>query len=227
MILIIEDDLQLQAFLAQQLQAQGAAVATAGTCAQASRLVDTPNPPEAGVVFYIVDRGLPDGDGQQWLAARRRLGDNTPALLLTALGALADKVEGLQLADDYLVKPFDFAELWARLQSIQRRQAKPPLNLSLLIGSLRIDRLARRVHRGQEEIVLKPVEYKLLDCFLTHQGEILTRTMLLELVWGYDFDPATNLVETYISRLRAKIDTPGEASLILTLRGEGYQFAAP
>lgn len=222
MLLLLEDDLELQAFLAQHLRQQGCELLLANSCADADRQL-----PGHRFDLYILDRMLPDGDGQDWLARRRAAGDNTPALFLTALGAVADKVDGLRLADDYLVKPFAFAELWARLQSILRRHRREPDThcLVLNVGGLNIDRLTHRVHKGGQLIPLKPVEYKLLDCLITHSGQLVTRKMLLEQVWGFNFDPATNLVETYISRLRAHIDTPGAPSLIETLRGEGYRFA--
>lgn len=173
--------------------------------------------------MYIVDRMLPDGDGQEWLERRRLDGDTTPALFLTALGSVEDKVGGLRLADDYLVKPFDFAELWARLQSIARRLDNIRTN-QVSLGGLSIDRVTHEVKKNGVPILLKPMEYKLLDCFLSHGGQVVTRKMLLEQVWGFHFDPATNIVETYISRLRSKIDGPGSASLIETVRGEGYRF---
>lgn len=219
-ILLLEDDPDLQAFLVDQLRHQGCGVQSAATCAQASALVREP-----GLDMYIVDRMLPDGDGQDWLERLRLEGDVTPALFLTALGSVADKVEGLRLADDYLVKPFEFAELWARVQSIVRRLDAGRAHQVSLSG-LTIDRLNHAVKKNGVSILLKPMEYKLLDCFLAHAGQVVTRKMLLEQVWGFHFDPATNIVETYISRLRAKIDGPGEASLIETLRGEGYRFVA-
>lgn len=216
-ILLLEDDPDLQTFLADQLRQQGCEVRGAKDCAAA----DAYQP--QGFDMYIVDRMLPDGDGQSWLERRRLDGDTTPALFLTALGSVADKVGGLRLADDYLVKPFDFAELWARLQSIVRRMDKGPAS-HLAVGNLRIDRVSHEVTKDGESILLKPMEYKLLECLLAHAGQVVTRKMLLEQVWGFHFDPATNIVETYISRLRAKIDDPQGASMIETVRGEGYRL---
>jgi two-component system, OmpR family, response regulator len=218
-ILLLEDDPDLQVFLADKLRHQGCEVHSADTCASATALAG------AGFDIYIVDRMLPDGDGQDWLERVRLEGDVTPALFLTALGSVVDKVSGLRLADDYLVKPFDFAELWARLQSIARRLDNVRTN-QIALGGLSIDRVTHEVKKNGAVILLKPMEYKLLDCFLSHNGQVVTRKMLLEQVWGFHFDPATNIVETYISRLRAKIDDPGTASLIETVRGEGYRFVA-
>lgn len=219
-ILLLEDDPDLQVFLADNLRQQGCAVLGAQTCAAAALLAR-----EQKFAIYVIDRMLPDGDGQDWLEQQRLAGDTTPALFLTALGSLADKVEGLRLADDYLVKPFDFAELWARLQSILRRLDNARVN-PVAYGRLSIDRVTHEVRKEGVAIALKPMEYKLLDCFLAHAGQVVTRKMLLEQVWGFHFDPATNIVETYISRLRAKIDAPGAASQIETVRGEGYRFVA-
>jgi two-component system, OmpR family, response regulator len=219
-ILLLEDDPDLQAFLADKLRHHGCEVHGAQTCAGAATLAR-----EHLFAMYIVDRMLPDGDGQDWLEQQRLAGDTTPALFLTALGSVVDKVDGLRLADDYLVKPFDFAELWARLQSIVRRLENVRAN-QVSYGGLSIDRVTHQVKKDGTAILLKPMEYKLLDCFLSHGGQVVTRKMLLEQVWGFRFDPATNIVETYISRLRAKIDEPGSTSLIETVRGEGYRFVA-
>lgn len=219
-ILLLEDDPDLQSFLADQLRQKNCVVRGATTCGIATRLVE-----DQEYHMYIVDRMLPDGDGQDWLERRRLDGDTTPALFLTALGSVEDKVGGLRLADDYLVKPFDFAELWARLQSIARRLDNIRTN-QVSLGGLSIDRVTHEVKKNGVPILLKPMEYKLLDCFLSHGGQVVTRKMLLEQVWGFHFDPATNIVETYISRLRSKIDGPGSASLIETVRGEGYRFVA-
>lgn len=217
-ILVIEDDPALAQYLSERLSGEGCAIAAASSIAQADTLAS------AAHDVYIVDRSLPDGDGQSWLSARRSAGDRTPAIFLTALGSIADKVGGLGIADDYLVKPFDFEELWARLQALSRR-ALGATSDTVVVGALTINRMERQVTSHGERVVLMPMEYKLLDFLVANAGQVVTRTMLLESVWGFHFEPSTNIVQTYISRLRAKVDEPGAPSLIETVRGEGYRVA--
>jgi two-component system OmpR family response regulator len=175
----------------------------------------------------IVDRMLPGLDGLSMVQRLRRQAVRTPALFVTAMGAITDRVDGLEGGgDDYLIKPFSFAELRARLNALVRRaQAPPRERTQIQVGNLVLDRLARTVRRGDTDIELLPLEFKLLEFLLMHMGQPVTRTMLLEQVWGFHFDPRTNIVETHISRIRSKIDQPGEPGLIVTVRGAGYLVA--
>lgn len=220
-ILVIEDDPTLAQYLGERLTGEGCVIASAASIAQADALASTAHD------VYIVDRSLPDGDGQSWLSARRSAGDRTPAIFLTALGSIADKVGGLGVADDYLVKPFDFEELWARVQALSRRAIGASGADTVVVGALTVNRMERQVTSHGERVVLMPMEYKLLDFLLANAGQVVTRTMLLESVWGFHFEPSTNIVQTYISRLRAKVDEPGAPSMIETVRGEGYRIALP
>ncbi|WP_297510395.1 response regulator transcription factor [uncultured Caulobacter sp.] len=177
----------------------------------------------------IVDRMLPGLDGLSLVGRLRDAGVHTPILFVTAMGAVADRVEGLQGGgDDYLVKPFSFAELNARVAALARRSPTPPRERTVLqCADLALDRLERTAERGGQAISLLPLEYKLLEYLMLHAGQIVTRAMLLEKVWGFHFDPRTNIVETHLSRLRAKVDPPGAPPLIATVRGAGYVIRPP
>ncbi|UVO53749.1 response regulator transcription factor [Sphingomonas sp. SUN039] len=170
----------------------------------------------------IVDRMLPSMDGLLLVKTLRSEGVRTPALFLTALGLVEDRVEGFEAGgDDYLVKPFAMAELVARVEALGRRESRL-FSASQSLADLTIDRLARTVTRGDRIISLQAREYELLDALLTETPNVVTRTMLLERVWKIRFDPGTNLIESHISRLRSKIDVEGTAPIIHTIRGEGY-----
>jgi two-component system OmpR family response regulator len=163
------------------------------------------------------------------VSAFRNGNGQTPVLLLTAMGAISDRVAGLEGGgDDYLVKPFSLAELKARVAALARRPVMTggPGGALLRVGDLVLDRLERRGRIGEREIELLPLQFKLLEFLMLNESRVVTRTMLLERVWGFRFDPRTNIVETHISHLRAKIDTPGQASLIATVRGAGYVISA-
>ncbi|MEO1638909.1 MAG: response regulator transcription factor [Pseudomonadota bacterium] len=171
----------------------------------------------------ILDRMMPDLDGISLLTLLRGADIQTPVLMLTALGGLDDRVAGLEAgADDYLGKPFALSELVARLKSIARRAPRVSEPTLHEIGDLRVDRVKHLATRGGETLDLSPLEFKLLDCLMHHQGAVVTRAMLLEKVWGYSFDPKTSLVQTHMSRLRAKVDKPFTKELIRTVRGAGY-----
>ncbi|MCG6937165.1 MAG: response regulator transcription factor [Gammaproteobacteria bacterium] len=172
----------------------------------------------------ILDRMLPGLEGLTLLKTLRAAGKNTPVLLLSALGEVDDRVEGLHAGgDDYLTKPFALAELQARLEALLRRgDVKPADTAALRLADLELDRLTRSAHRGARQIELQPREYQLLEYLMLHAGQVVTRTMLLEGVWDYHFDPQTNVIDVHISRLRSKIDRGEERPLLHTVRGAGY-----
>lgn len=176
----------------------------------------------------IFDRMLPGLDGLSAIRKMRAAGMKAPVLILTAMGSIDDRVAGLESgADDYLVKPFSMAELNARLNALNRR---PPLKddgHELVVGDLVLDRLRRTVIRGAEPVELKPREFRLLEELMLNADRIVTRAMLLDKVWDFQFDPGTNIVETHMSRIRSKIDRADAPALIHTIRGEGYVIRAP
>jgi two-component system OmpR family response regulator len=171
----------------------------------------------------IVDRMLPSLSGLELVRRMRQQGDLTPVLMLTALGGLDDRVTGLEAgADDYLVKPFEHPELIARLNALVRRSQNENAPTTIQIADLRLDFFKRTATRGDQEIELQAKEFQLLATLALHAGKTLTRTMLLERVWGFHFEPHTSVVETHISRLRSKVDRPFQVQLIHTIRGLGY-----
>jgi two-component system OmpR family response regulator len=174
----------------------------------------------------IVDRMLPGVDGLAITRTLRASDNNTPVLILSALGQVDDRVKGLQAGgDDYLVKPFAFSELEARIEALARRsQGKATAETTLTIANLEMDLLARTVNRGGTTIELQPRDFQLLEFLMRHAGQVVTRTMLLENVWDYHFDPQTNVIDVHISRLRAKIDKGFDFPLIHTIRGAGYKI---
>jgi len=184
---------------------------------------------EAG---HVVDLA-PDGDlglemaryGLELLGALREDGDSTPVLILSALGEVDQKVEGLRAGgDDYLAKPYSFTELLARVEAIGRRSDPSAAVTKLKVGDLEMDLLARTVKRAGKNVLLQPREFRLLECLMRHSGRVVTRTMLLEKVWDYHFDPQTNVIDVHISRLRGKIDKEFEVPLLHTVRGAGYRL---
>lgn len=171
----------------------------------------------------IVDRMLPHRDGLSLISALRKAGDLTPALILSALGEVNDRVEGLKAGgDDYLTKPFAFSELLARLEALVRRAGAEVRETTLSVGELKMDLLGREVKRGGTVIGLQPREFRLLEYLMRHSNQVVTRTMLLENVWDYNFDPQTNVIDVHISRLRSKIDKNFDPPLLSTVRGAGY-----
>jgi two-component system OmpR family response regulator len=222
--LVVEDDLQTAEYVRAGLSETGWSVETAfdGEAGlERSRR-------EAFDVI-IVDRMLPKLDGLSLVSAIRAANGQTPVLFLTAMGAISDRVAGLEGGgDDYLVKPFSLAELKARVAALARRPVMAGARDAavLRVGDLMLDRLERRGRIGGREIELLPLQFKLLEFLMLNEGRVVTRAMLLEGVWGFRFDPRTNIVETHISHLRGKIDTPGQASRIVTVRGAGYMISA-
>ena len=173
----------------------------------------------------IVDRMLPKRDGLSVIGALRAKGVETPVLILSALGQVDDRVKGLRAGgDDYLPKPYSFSELLARIEVLARRRGGRSEDTVYRVADLELDRLSHRVVRGTEEIVLQPREFRLLEYLMKHAGQVVTRTMLLENVWDYHFDPQTNVIDVHISRLRSKIDKGFTQPLLHTVRGAGYMI---
>ncbi len=222
-ILIIEDDTQTARFIQKGLQESGYVVDHEAD-GQSGLERAMANQYDA----LIIDRMLPGLDGLKIIERLRGQGFNVPILVLSALGDVDQRVEGLKAGgDDYLVKPYAFSELLARLQSIIRRhQPQQELNF-LQVGDLKIDLLKRKVTRNDKRIALQPKEYILLECLMRNAGQVVTRTMLLDKVWDYNFDPQTNVVDVHISRLRSKIDRDYDVKLLKTVRGSGYILSAP
>jgi two-component system OmpR family response regulator len=174
-----------------------------------------------------LDRLLPGLDGLELLARLRRLGVTTPVLVVSALGEVDDRVRGLRAGgDDYLTKPFALAELVARVEALTRRRTGEPSNPIVTVGPLQIDLFNRRVVRNGRVVDVTQREFRLLEYFVRHAGQLLTRSMLYEAVWDYKFDPGTNLIDVHIGRLRRKVDAEGEQPLILTVRGSGWMLDA-
>jgi two-component system OmpR family response regulator len=223
-ILIVEDDEDSAAFLAEGIAARGheASVARNGR----DGLLMATGEPRYDVV--VVDRMLPQLDGLSLVKAMRSADVSTPALFLTNLSGIDDRVEGLEAGgDDYLVKPFAFTELMARLTALARRPVLGAEPTVLNVLDLEMDLIRRTVRRGGQPIDLQPREFQLLEFLMRSEGRVLTRSMLLEKVWDFHFDTRTNIVETHISRLRAKVDRGQAVPLIHTLRGAGYSLRAP
>lgn len=222
-LLVVEDDKDTSAYLKKALTEAGHAVDVANSGRDGLLLA-------AGETYdvMVLDRMLPQVDGLTILRTIRASGVKTPVLLLTALGGIDDRVEGLEAGgDDYLVKPFALAELMARVNALARRPPPQAVQTALRVADLELNLLQRTVSRGGRRIELQPREFQLLEYLMRHAGRVVTRTMLLEAVWDFHFDPKTNIVETHISRLRSKVDRGHGRELIQTLRGAGYCLRDP
>ncbi len=221
-ILVAEDDKEAAEFVRRGFDELGHHVVVAGDGVDALHLAAT-----EPFDVVVLDRLLPGLDGLSVLRRLRAARIESPVLLLTALGRIEDRVEGLEAgADDYLVKPFAFSELAARINALARRRPLSEAVTAIAIGPLEMDLLKREVRRDGRRIALQPREFKLLEALMRDDGRVVTRTMLLERVWDFHFDPQTNIVETHMSRLRAKLNEGGAEDLIETVRGVGYRMRA-
>ncbi len=221
-ILIIEDDKQTAAYLCKGLREGGHSVDHSAD-GQDGLFMAMENEYET----IVVDRMLPKLDGLSVIKALRAANKRTPVIILSALGEVDDRVQGLRAgSDDYLVKPFAFSELMARLDALNRRSDSDAAKTVLQLADLEIDLLSREVKRGGKVLDLQPRELRLLEYLMRHAGQVVTRTMLLESVWDYHFDPQTNVIDVHISRLRSKIDKDFDKPLLHTVRGAGYCLRA-
>src|SRR5215468_5786088 len=218
-LLIIEDDRDAADYLVKAFREVGHVVEHAGDGEEGLALAL-----DGRYDVLIVDRMLPKLDGLAVIGALRAKGVETPALILSALGQVDDRVKGLRAGgDDYLPKPYSFSELLARVEVLSRRVGGRE-ETHYRVGDLELDRLSHRVTRGRDEILLQPRAYRLLEYLMRHAGQVVTRTMLLENVWDYHFDPQTNVIDVHISRLRSKIDKGFAQPLLHTVRGAGYMI---
>ncbi len=222
-VLVIEDDAETAEFIVDGLSAHGHVADAVGSGREGLLLAG-----RGDYEVAVVDRMLPGLDGLSLVKALRDQGVGTAILFLTNLGGIDDRVEGLDAGgDDYLVKPFAFSELLARVNALGRRRPTNSGEILLRVADLEIDLIKRSVTRGGRAIDVQPREFKLLECLMRNVGRVVTRTMLLERVWDFHFDPRTNIVETHMSRLRSKVDRGFTCELILTVRGVGYLLRAP
>lgn len=217
-ILLVEDDKKTAAFIAKGLQRAGFAVDHAANGEDGLHLALT-EPYDAAVVDIM----LPQQDGLTIIEELRRKKINTPVILLSAKRSLDDRIRGLQTgSDDYLTKPFAFSELLARVRALIRRASGAPEPTRLQVGELQLDLLKREARRGETKLELQPREFALLEYLMRHAGEAVSKTMLLEHIWGYEFDPQTNVVDVLVCRLRKKLESESGEELIHTIRGVGY-----
>jgi two-component system OmpR family response regulator len=222
-ILVIEDDAETAAYVVGGLQEAGHLVMNSGNGRDGLLLAAT-----GDFELLIVDRMLPELDGLAIVKTLRASGIETPVLFLTTMSGIDDRVTGLNAgADDYLVKPFAFSELAARVNALGRRPRGTAVETHLRVADLELDLLKHTVKRAGRPIALQPREFRLLEHLMRHAGEVVTRTMLLENVWDYHFDPRTNIVESHLSRLRTKVDKGFAPELIHTVRGAGYCLRDP
>ncbi len=219
-ILLIEDDREAAAYLSKALREAGHVADHAADGDTGAAMAA-----DGGYDVLVVDRMLPKRDGLSIVEELRKRGDQTPALFLSALGQVDDRVAGLRAGgDDYLAKPYAFSELLARVEALGRRQKPGTAETMYRVGDLELDRLGHTVTRAEQVIPLQPREFRLLEYLMKHAGQVVTRTMLLENVWDYHFDPQTNVIDVHVSRLRAKIDKGFGEPLLHTVRGAGYMI---
>jgi two-component system OmpR family response regulator len=222
-ILLIEDDPETSRYVTRGLREEGHVTAVADNGADGLSMAS-----DEDYDVLIVDRMLPSMDGLSIVQSLREQDNPVPVLILSALGDLEDRVVGLRAGgDDYLPKPFAFEELLARVEALGRRPNKGSVATQLTVADLKMDVLARKVQRADQLILLQPREFRLLEYLMRHSGQVVTRTMLLENVWDYHFDPQTNVIDVHVSRLRAKIDRDFDEPLLHTVRGAGYMLREP
>jgi len=221
-ILIVEDDAEAGAAMVRGLSE------ASHTVVHAADGVEGLKAAEAGEFdVLVVDRMMPNMDGLTMVSTLRRDGDQTPVLFLSALGEIEDRVTGLKAGgDDYLVKPYALVELVARVEALARRRETGSVQTTLRVGELEMDLIGRTVHREGKEIDLQPREFQLLEYLMRNAGQPVTRTMLLEKVWEYHFDPQTNVIDVHVSRLRSKVDKGFDRPMLQTVRGSGYRLDA-
>lgn len=219
-VLVVEDDRETAQFLQRSLKENGHVTDIAGDGETGLALAR-----EGGWDVIIVDRMLPRLDGLSLIEKLRGEGARTPVLILSALGEVDDRVKGLRAGgDDYLTKPYAYTELLARIEALARRPAPEEQVTRYTIADLTLDRLSHKVTRGGQAIILQPREFRLLEYLMRNAGQVVTRTMLLQNVWDYYFDPQTNVIDVHISRLRSKIDKGFTKPLLHTVRGSGYMI---
>jgi DNA-binding response OmpR family regulator len=220
-ILVVEDDPGITSFLTRGLRAEGYGTVVAETTAEARRVLVGAD----DIDLVLLDLGLPQGDGEEILGWLRASGHTQPVIILTARSEVHHKVRGLNAgANDYVTKPFSFDELLARIRAALRSTEQPG-GTELVVGDLRLDLLRKVVWRVGRRIELAPREWALLELFMRHPDQVLSRTQILSHVWSYDFDPGSNVVDVYVGYLRRKLDVDGMAPLIETVRGAGYRLA--
>ena len=221
-ILLIEDDQSVAEFVEKGFIDKGQIITHAATGTDGLGLAK-----DEVYDAIIIDRMLPEIDGLSIVKALRDEGDTTPILILSALGEVSDRIDGLKVgADDYLAKPFDFEELYTRIEVLVRRRDIDSPVTRLKVADLELDLLAHEVQRAGQKLSLQPREFRLLEYLMCNAGQIVTRTMLLENVWDYHFDPQTNVIDVHVSRLRQKIDKDFDKPLLHTVRGSGYVLNA-
>ncbi len=221
-ILVIEDDREAADYLAKAFDESGHTAHVAGDGDTGFALAETGN-----YDILVVDRMLPRRDGLSVIAGLRARGIESPVIILSALGEVDDRVTGLRAGgDDYLTKPYAFSELLARVEVLSRRRNSRDNETVYRTGDLELDRLSHTVKRAGQDILLQPREFRLLEYLMRHAGQVVTRTMLLENVWDYHFDPQTNVIDVHVSRLRSKIERGFETPVLHTIRGAGYMLKA-
>jgi two-component system OmpR family response regulator len=221
-ILVIEDDREAAEYIRKAFDEAGHTAHIAGDGESGHAMAES-----GSYDVLVVDRMLPRRDGLAVISDLRANGDKTPVLILSALGEVDDRVTGLRAGgDDYLTKPYAFSELLARVEALNRRGASKEVETQYKVGDLELDRLTHTVRRAGRDILLQPREFRLLEYLMRHAGQVVTRTMLLENVWDYHFDPQTNVIDVHVSRLRAKIEKEFDGPVLHTVRGAGYMLKA-
>ncbi len=222
-VLVVEDDSKIASFIVKGLKQSGYAADNVSDGEEAYSLAQT-EPYDVAVIDIM----LPRMDGLSLIEKLRRNGIHTPVIILSAKRSVDDRVKGLQAGgDDYLTKPFSFSELLMRIHALLRRASMAPSPVKLVAGGLSMDLLTREVKRGEHRIDLQPREFALLEYLMRNAGTVLTKTLIMEHVWGYDFDPQTNVIDVLVSRLRSKVDRDFDQKMIHTIRGVGYVLKTP